>query len=140
MFDDYYKKQYWVIDILPERVPEGGEGQFFAIEQYYLEAQHRSELRKKFLSVLLKLNCYYDFEVWAENHNNYDTNPTPELLEWWIMKQEEILHIVLPSAESMIDIRPDDLYMTIYNPDERLLSLLQMLASAEGLFVWKPNE
>lgn len=55
------------------------------------------------------------------------------------MKQEEALHIVLPAADSLIVSRPDDLYMTIYNPDERLLGLLKKLVSAEGLFVWKPK-
>ena len=56
-----------------------------------------------------------------------------------MMKQEETISIVLHSAESLIVTRPDDLYMTIYNPDEKLLKLLQKLSAGEGLFVWNPN-
>ena len=139
IFDDFYEKPYWVIDILPKQVPEDGKGQFFSIERYYLQQPKRSELQRKFLDLLLKLNCYYDFEVWAENHNNYEKNPSPELLEEWMMKQEETISIVLHSAERLIVTRPDDLYMTIYNPDEKLLKLLQKLSAGEGLFVWNPN-
>ena len=28
---------YWVIDFLPMQVPQGSAGQFFAVEQYYLQ-------------------------------------------------------------------------------------------------------
>ena len=140
MFEEYYEKPYWIIDILPEQVPEGGEGQYFSIEQYYLQKPKRSELQKTFLDLLLKLNCYYDFKVWPEKHNYLEHNPSPELLEEWMMKQEEILHIELPSAESLIVARPDDLYMTVYNPDEKLLGMLQKLAQTQGLFVWKQKK
>lgn len=140
MFDDYYEKPYWVIDILPEQVPEGGEGQFFSIERYYLQQPKRSELQRMFLDCLLKLNCYYDFQVWSEHHNYYEKNPSPDLLEEWMMKQEESLHIVLPSADCLIETRPDDLYMTVYNPDEKLMRLVQKIAMAKGLFVWNPKQ
>ena len=32
-----------------------------------------------------------------------------------------------------------DTYITVYNPDERFLGLLNKLANAEGLFVWRPE-
>ena len=140
MFDEYYEKPYWVIDILPEQVPEGGGGQFFSVERYYLQQPKRSELQRTFLACLLKLNCYYDFHVWPEHHNYYEKNPSPDLLEEWMMKQEESLHIVLPSADCLIETRPDDLYMTVYNPDEKLMRLVQKIAMAKGLFVWNPKQ
>ena len=139
MFDKYFNKEYWVIDILPKQVPADSEGQYFAVEKYYLEKPCRSELQRKFLDILLKLNCYYDFEVWPLDHNNCAVNPEPEILEEFMMAQKEAINIILPSANSMIVTQPDDLYMTVYNPDEKLLELIQKLASAEGLFVWKPG-
>ena len=139
MFDAYFEKPYWVIDLLPEQVPADAEGQYFTIEHYYLQQPKRSELQRTFLDLLLKLNCYYDFKVLPEHHNHYEINPSPELLEGWMMKQEETLLIELPSVNSLIVARPDDLYMTVYDPDEKLLGLLEKLALAHGLFVWNPN-
>ena len=40
----------------------------------------------------------------------------------------------------MIDIEHDDTYMTVYDPDSRLLDKLRALAAAEGFFVWCPPE
>ena len=74
---------------LTQEVPADGEGQYFAVEEYYLKQPRRSELRRKFLEILLKLNCYYDFEVWPLNHNNCEKNPAPELLEEWMMKPKK---------------------------------------------------
>ena len=38
---------------------------------------------------------------------------------------------------AMVDIAGDDTYMTVYDPDSRILDKLRMLAGAEGLFVWE---
>ena len=59
------EKPYWIVDILPKQVAKHSNGQYFAIEQYYLSEPQSSELRKKYAHLVLKLNCYYDFQVCA---------------------------------------------------------------------------
>ncbi|MBO4927727.1 MAG: hypothetical protein J5379_05695 [Clostridiales bacterium] len=44
---------YYVVDILPARVPEGSEGQYFVVEQYYLKAPKIDGLHEKFTDILL---------------------------------------------------------------------------------------
>lgn len=39
----------------------------------------------------------------------------------------------------MISVDGDDLYMTLYNPNEDLLEFIRTLASSEGLYMWKPE-
>ena len=41
---------------------------------------------------------------------------------------------------AMIDIEVDETCMTVYDPDAMLLDKVRALASAEGLFAWKPPE
>ncbi len=41
-------------------------------------------------------------------------------------------------GDAMIASEPDDLHMTVYNPDEKLIRLITAISSGEGLFVWKP--
>ena len=47
------------------------------------------------------------------------------------------LHVSLKTADAMIVVRGDDLYMSLYGADEETLRLVGILAAAEGLFVWK---
>ena len=61
--DELFTKPYWVVDILPEQVPEYSDGQYSAVEQYYLREPQLSELRKKFFTIILKLNCFYDITI-----------------------------------------------------------------------------
>ena len=35
--DELLETPCWIIDILPERVERGSQGQYFSIEKYYLE-------------------------------------------------------------------------------------------------------
>ena len=49
------------------------------------------------------------------------------------------IHVLLKSTDAMIVARGDDTYMTLYDPDEATLQLVGTLASAEGLFVWRPD-
>ena len=54
---------YWVIDFLPMQVPQDSKGEFFAVEQYYLQEPQRERLCRQFIDVVLKLNCYHDLLV-----------------------------------------------------------------------------
>ena len=51
------EKPYWIIDILPKQVPKDSPGQYFAIKDFFLKEQ-LSEIKKKHINVILKLNCY----------------------------------------------------------------------------------
>ena len=86
--DELLQIQYWIIDILPEQVPEDSTGQYFSVEKYYLAPE-------RFLNILLD--------------------------------------------DAMILSEPDDTHMTIFNPDEKLLTLVKAIAAGEGLFVWQPQ-
>lgn len=47
------------------------------------------------------------------------------------------MNILLNDGEAMIILNEDDTILSVYNPDETLLALLEKLAAAEGLFVRK---
>ena len=153
---DYLEKPYWVIDILPKQVPANGQGQYFKIEEFFLKEPQYSVIRKKFCSLLLKLNCYYDIAV-LNAHDEWIGNPSPESVEEWMLSGEAV-YVMLKSGEggdayapsdadedacgpeeAMIVFSGDDHYLTLYNPNENLLELVSSLANAEGLFVWKPE-
>lgn len=133
-------ESYWVIDILPEQVPAGGSGQYFTVEKYYLQPFRLADIHRRFTEVLIKLNCYYDFELCMYDGEQYLTNPAPEALAFRISEMQEDLCIVLPEAEAVITLYHDDTYMTVYHPSEAMRRRLKLLAAAEGLFLRKPKQ
>ncbi len=72
------ERQYWVVDMLPKQVPADGEGQYFKIEQYYLESPRKEIICEKYTNILIKLNCYYDFDILFDER--WHNNPTPHFL------------------------------------------------------------
>ena len=50
--EEYLNKPYWVIDILPKQVPADGRGQYFKIEEYYLEHPQIDDIYRRFTNIL----------------------------------------------------------------------------------------
>lgn len=124
--DEIMDKPYWIIDILPGRVPENSPGQYFRIEKYWMENQ-MAEIRQKKISLILKLNCYMQISIDGE------INPSPEKIRNRIKETGVSVRI----GDAMIVSEKDDTYMTLFNPDKPLLAMIRKIASGEGLFVWK---
>ena len=146
--DEYLEKPYWVIDILPKQVPANSRGQYFKIEEYYLEHPQIDAIYRKFTNILLKLNCYEDIDVsqddgeYQSSGEEWMTNPAPKDIKAMLLKcisEEGLLTIYLKSSDALITISGDDTYMTVYNPSEETIELLRSLATSEGLFIWNPE-
>ncbi len=134
--DELLEKPCWVVDILPERVPEGSPGQFFAVEAYYLRPERLAGIRRKFTDLLLKLNCYDALRIVTEEG---EETPAPEELDRRIAEGNEDLLILL-GGDALVTLNRDDIYLSVYNPDEALLARIGKLAAAEGLFLRKAGE
>ena len=127
--EELLEKPYWIIDILPKQVPKDSPGQYFAIEDFFLKEQ-LSEIKKKHINVILKLNCYMDITIDDEK------NPAPERI--WDTMLDRYVYIMLEDA--MILSEADDTHLTVFNPNEGLLDLIKEISYSEGLFVWKGIE
>ena len=140
LIDDLLEGPYWIVDILPEQVPAESGGRYFAVEGYFLQPERISALRRKFAEILLKLNCYWEMAVSFDNGAGWEKNPDPEKFAESLVSLPEngFARVMFEKEWAMIDIEPDDTYMTVYDPDLRLMDKLRALAAAEGLFVWSP--
>ncbi len=127
--DELLNEPYWIIDILPQRVPKDSPGQYFAVENYFLNEQ-LGTIKQKHINLVLKLNCYMDIALEEE------TNPPSARIAEVMNKQ--YVYIIIENA--MILSEPDDTHLTLFNPDKRLLGLVRDIAASEGLYVWKGDE
>lgn len=130
--EPYFERPYWVVDILPVQVPADSPGQYFAVEEYYLQEPRLSDLRRKYLELLLKLNCYFDLEIPEKK------NPRPEALEELVMSGT--VYALFEGEHTLCVLNYDDTNMTVYDPTDRFRGILELLAGAEGLFFWQPPQ
>lgn len=142
MIETLLRAPYWIVDLLPEQVPLNTEGQYAAVEQYYLQEERLRLLRRKYAELLLRLNCYYDMVVSFDGGNRWTKNPNPEAFARALVQLpgNAALRILYLSQETMIDFDGMDTYLTIYHPSSTLLERIRLLANAVGLFVWKGRE
>ena len=129
--EDLLQSSYWIIDILPSQVSEDSPGQFFSVEEYFLQGDRIEEIKQKHIDLVLKLNRYRDISISDETV----VNPLPKHIADEMKKR----YLYIMVGESMILSEPDDTHLTVFNPDSQLLELIRQIASGEGLFVWKPN-
>jgi hypothetical protein len=139
MIDDFFDKEFWVVDFLPKQVPEKAGGRFFSVEQYYLEPSRYAVMRERFSDILLKLYCYYDLRLFVDDDTEGMFNPEPELLASHIKDNQGNLCLLIGKSEGLITLSRDDTNMTVYSSSEDLLELIRTLAGTVGLFVWKPE-
>ena len=79
--------------------------------------------------MILKLNCYRDISLDEEGI----INPSPDQIADVVNKR----YVNIMIDDAMIISEPEDTHMTIFNPDDDLLTLVRELAFSEGMFVWK---
>lgn len=120
---------YWIIDILPKQVAADSGGQYFAVEEYFLQEPQRSVIKQNHANIILKLNCYEDIFIEGER------NPKPKI----IVKAIKARRIDVILDDALITSEANDTYMTVYNASEELLDLIRKIAMSEGLFVWQPD-
>lgn len=135
--EDLLTKSYWIVDILPKQVPDDAGGQYFTIEKFFLSPPHVDAIYQKFANVLLKLNCYVDLAVFKVEDESWVENPAPDDLERLVLERRP-LFAVLKQSQAMLSITGDDHNMTVYGPNDDTLALISVIASSEGLYLWKP--
>ena len=132
------EKEYVVVDFLPVQVKADSPGQFFAVEKQFLSGTNAEALRKRFAGVILRLNCFCDYDFVDANTETVTRNPSPEALEQRILKNREDVTLLVEDA--LIQLNTDDTHLTLFHPSKKLVYLVRMMAEAEGLFVWTPDE
>ncbi len=130
--DELLETQYHIIDILPKQVPKDSPGQYFAVEEYYLDERRFPAVKQKHIDTVLKLNCYTDISL----DDEAEVNPAPDAVAGAMRER----YVCIRAGGALIVSQPDETYLTLYNADGDLLELVRAIAAAEGLFVWRPEQ
>lgn len=128
----------YIVDFLPQTVPAGAAGQYFAVERYWLESRRHGALAERFAGIILKLMCYYRMVI---DENGWTERPDPARIDRIIAEiakeRAGTLNCLFPDENALIVLDGDSLNLSVYNPSAEMWTLLAALAQSEGLF-WRP--
>lgn len=136
--DELLETPCYVIDYLPQVVPENSRGDFFDVESYLLSSEKRHEMKCRYVNIILKWMCYYHMTITGnDNLRPIDIeNAIAEVME----NPSEVLHILLPDERVLIIIEGDSLHFTLYNVPEGMKELIERISLSEGFFFRKGIE
>lgn len=143
-----FSEDYRIIDFLPKAVPEEGEGMFEEVEQYFLQDKLLQEFCNKAVSIVLKVLCYYSFEMYVQEYvplgnkregwlKDKRCEIIIKILKKVILKKKGQIDILLGSEDSIISISGGVLSIAVYNESDSLRELLDQIVKTEGLYYWK---
>ncbi len=133
--EELLDKPYAVIDFLPEQVKEEKGDNYFKVEQFFLEKKNKEGLYRHFAYFIIKLSSYYDLVI---NHNEKTISDyeMSDICDLFVNSgQKTCLNILLTEKECLISFIGNDLYLSVYNADDKLKELMKKLAMSEGLFL-----
>ena len=132
LLDELLEGTYWVVDFLPAQVPAGSAGHYGAVVRHYVSSGRAARAK---LGVLLRLLCYVDLKARVADADSWASLGPAEL-----PGLIETSYLTILCGQALIVSDPEDSYLTVFNPSERLLDVLRKFALAEGLFVWQPPQ
>lgn len=139
--DELLEKPCYVIDFLPQRVPNDSSGHYFDVEYYLLNSEKHHEMKNRYVNVIIKLMCYYRTSIlW----NGWNQHPKPEDIEAavsGIMENHSgTLNILFPDEDVLLVFVWDSLNLTAYNLPEGMKEIAEKIALSEGFFCWKGRD
>lgn len=138
--DELLEKTCYVIDILPERVSQDSDGQYFDVEYYLLNSNKHHAIKDKFVNVILKIMCYYNVPIlWDKWIEKPDPEMIDEIVSTIMENHSGTLNIIMTKEDSLLVFDWDCIYLAAYNLNEEMISLMEKIALSEGLFMRKSD-
>ena len=127
----------YIIDFIPQQVPKNCGGQYFKVENYFLNHSDRYGVRDRFIRTILKAMCYYPISVyWGEWIEQPSPEQVAEIIDTIMENHSGDMNMLFTSKDALLQFGWDCLNISIYNPDEEMCRLFEKIAISEGLF-WR---
>ncbi|MFR3727690.1 hypothetical protein [Lacrimispora sp.] len=136
--EELLEQPYYVIDFLPRQVQKDEGYFFFEVEEYFLNSNELDRISEKFIHIILKTLCYFEFSVYKEKWlNSVTPKKLASVIKKVVTKQKGFIYILLSQNNILIEINGGDLHISVFNCNEKVESIMKALAISEGLFLRK---
>lgn len=140
IFDRLLEIPCYIIDFLPQQVPKNCGGQYFKVENYFLNYSDRYGVRDRFIRTILKAMCYYPISVyWGEWIEQPSPEQVAEIIDTIMENHSGDMNMIFTSKDALLQFGWDCLNISIYNPDEEMCMLFEKIATSEGMF-WRKED
>lgn len=139
MVEQTLEDEYWLIDIFPSQIPENEAESYYSVEREYLSGKKLRELYQKYADIMKLLNDRYDSALYCSSEDKWTYSPDAEKIESAVFgcTRGGCVDLLLPKQRTLLTLNARDLYLTVYDPDEELLSVLQNAVEEKGLYLWQ---
>ena len=130
---------YWIIDILPSRIPIEKQAEYRALTDEYFESGKVAQLHRRYADILTMINSRFKTAILCMPEDEWTISPHNNDVKDAVMHHTErgCVDLLLPEEETLISLQAEDLYITVYHPTEELLSLLRQAVSESGFYIWQ---
>ena len=136
--EELLEQPYYVIDFLPRQVQKDEGYFFFEVEEYFFNSNELDRISEKFIHIILKTLCYFEFSVYKEKWlNSVTPKKLASVIKKVVTKQKGFIYILLSQNNILIEINGGDLHISVFNCNEKIESIMKALAISEGLFLRK---
>ena len=140
-----FGEDYELIDLFPRAEGEGCQDFINQAEQYFLQDGQLSQFCDRAVTLVLKLLCYYPFEMFVQEYSPFRSprsgwlkdkrcEMVARIIRKVIMKKKGQVDILLGKENTIVSIVGGTLSIAVYHPSESVSSLLDRLTEAEGLY------
>lgn len=140
-----FGEDYELIDLFPRPEGEGCADFFAQAEQFFLQDRQLSQFCDRTVTLVLKLLCYYPFEMYVQEYaplrsqrsgwlKDKRCETVAKILRKVIMRKKGQVDILLGKENTIISIVGGTLSIAVYHPSDSVSCLLERLTEAEGLY------
>ena len=130
---------YWIIDILPSQIPIEKQAEYRALTDEYFESGKVAQLHRRYADILTMINSRFKTAMLCMPEDEWTISPDDVAVKDAVIHHTErgCVDLLLPEEETLISLQAEDLYITVYHPTEKLLSLLRQAVSESGFYIWQ---
>lgn len=137
--DTLFDAPYWLLDIVPSQIPQSRAADYAAREKDYRQPKKLEALYSLFAELLAVVSKRYAAVLTVFPEDKQTETPSGRQIAEAIRTHSRrgAVQLLLPKERSLLVLDAEDLYMTVYQPQPALLSLLRTEAEKRNLFLWR---
>ena len=136
--DTLFGSPYWLLDIVPSQIPQSRAADYAALERAYRQTEKLAALYSLFAELLAVVSKRYAAVLTVFPEDKQTEAPSGRQIAEAVRTHSRRGAVqLLPKERSLLVLDAEDLYMTVYQPQPALLSLLRTEAEKRNLFLWR---
>lgn len=140
-----FGEDFELIDLFPWTEGKGSADFLSQAEQYFLQDRQLSQVCERIITFVLKLLCYYPFEMYVQEYaplrsqrsgwlKDKRCETVAKIIRKVIMRKKGQVDILLGKENTIVSIVGGTLSVAVYHPSDSVSSLLDRLTEGEGLY------